>query len=93
MTVCMAGVGNVKMGVRKDTNEKKIVWVIGILVGNHKNLARKRLSRHESELIRRRNRQNRQRTGRQKCTMVRTKASLNSSYYIFIKFIKKQGWL
>lgn len=42
----MPGVGNIKMGVRKDTSEEKIVWLIGVLVGNSKNLARERL-RHE----------------------------------------------
>lgn len=40
---------------------------------------------------RRRIRQNRQRTGRQKCTIVRTEGSLESSYHILIKFIQERG--
>lgn len=48
LAVYMPGVGNIKMGVRKDiSGKKKIVYLIEILVGNKKNLARGRLSRHE----------------------------------------------
>lgn len=47
LAVCLPGVGNIKVGVRKDRNEKKIVWLPGVLVGNNRNLTRERSSRHE----------------------------------------------
>lgn len=47
MAVSSPGLSNLKEGFRKDKNEKKILWLIRILAGKHRNLARARLSRYE----------------------------------------------